>query len=81
MPCSREATGRDLSQFKRWYTDAGTPRLKVTDDYADGTYTLHFEQSTPPTPGQTDKPPRVIPSPWGCWARMATRCGRLKFLR
>ncbi|MEQ8877143.1 MAG: aminopeptidase N [Phycisphaerales bacterium] len=56
-----EATGRDLAQFKRWYTDAGTPRVKVSDDYADGTYTLHFEQSTPPTPGQTDKPPRVIP--------------------
>ncbi|WP_120500714.1 aminopeptidase N [Roseovarius sp. EL26] len=56
-----DATGRDLSQFKRWYSDAGTPRLQVSDDYADGTYTLHFCQSTPPTPGQDDKPPRVIP--------------------
>jgi len=56
-----DATGRDLGQFKRWYTDAGTPRLKVTDDFKDGTYTLHFEQETPPTPGQPEKPPRVIP--------------------
>lgn len=56
-----DATGRDLTQFKRWYTDAGTPRLRVTDDFRSGTYTLHFEQETPPTPGQPAKPPRVIP--------------------
>ncbi|MEO3477208.1 aminopeptidase N [Phaeobacter sp. CAU 1743] len=56
-----DATGRDLSQFKRWYSQAGTPHLKVSEDYADGTYTLTFEQSTRPTPGQPDKDPRVIP--------------------
>ncbi|MEM9843673.1 MAG: aminopeptidase N, partial [Pseudomonadota bacterium] len=56
-----ETTGRDLTQFKRWYEDAGTPRLNMTDKYEDGTFTLHFEQSTPPTPGQEDKMPRVIP--------------------
>ena len=56
-----DATGRDLSQFKRWYEQAGTPRLSVTDDFKDGTYTLHFEQKTPPTPGQDVKDPRVIP--------------------
>ncbi|MFC2968634.1 aminopeptidase N [Acidimangrovimonas pyrenivorans] len=56
-----DTTGRDLSQFKRWYTDAGTPHLKVTDDFKDGSYTLHFEQETAPTPGQAEKPPRVIP--------------------
>ncbi|UWQ57181.1 aminopeptidase N [Leisingera caerulea] len=56
-----DATGRDLSQFKLWYSQAGTPRLKVSEDYADGTYTLTFEQSTPPTPGQPEKDPRVIP--------------------
>ena len=38
-----EATGRDLAQFKRWYSEAGTPRLHVSEDYADGTYTLHFD--------------------------------------
>ncbi len=56
-----DVTGRDLTQFKRWYSDAGTPRLKVEDDFADGTYTLTFEQLTAPTPGQPDKPARVIP--------------------
>ncbi len=56
-----EATGRDLGQFKLWYEEAGTPRLHVSEEYADGTYTLNFEQTTPPTPGQQVKRPRVIP--------------------
>ncbi|NCO17542.1 MAG: DUF3458 domain-containing protein, partial [Alphaproteobacteria bacterium] len=56
-----DATGRDLSQFKRWYTEAGTPRVMVTDDYSEGTYTLHLEQQNPPTPGQPTKAPKVIP--------------------
>ncbi len=56
-----EATGRDLAQFKRWYEQAGTPRISVTDEFKDDTYTLHFEQKTPPTPRQDTKDPRVIP--------------------
>ncbi len=56
-----DTTGRDLTQFKRWYAQAGTPRLSVTDDYTDGTYTLTFRQTTPPTPGQPDKGPQVLP--------------------
>jgi aminopeptidase N len=57
----QDATGRDLTQFKRWYSEAGTPRLKVTDDFKDGTYTLHFEQENPPTPGQPSKGAKLIP--------------------
>ncbi len=56
-----DATGRDLTQFKRWYTDAGTPRVTVKDSYENGTLTLNVSQSTPPTPGQPEKAPRVIP--------------------
>jgi len=56
-----DTTGRDLTQFKRWYSQAGTPRLTVTDDFKDGTYTLHFKQETPPTPGQDEKQPQVLP--------------------
>ncbi len=60
-----DTTGRDLAEFKRWYTEAGTPRLTVTDDWAPqvsgGTYTLHITQSNPPTPGQPTKAPKVIP--------------------
>ncbi|MCK4711906.1 MAG: DUF3458 domain-containing protein, partial [Marinosulfonomonas sp.] len=56
-----DTTGRDLTQFKRWYSQAGTPILSVSDDYNDGTYTLHFKQKTPPTPGQDSKAPQVLP--------------------
>ena len=56
-----DATGRDLTQFKRWYTDAGTPNLTLTEDWADGRLVLNFHQQTAPTPGQSDKPARVIP--------------------
>ncbi|MDN5786974.1 aminopeptidase N [Pseudorhodobacter sp.] len=56
-----DATGRDLSQFKRWYSQAGTPTVTVTDDFKDGTYTLHLEQKNPATPGQPKKDPKVIP--------------------
>ncbi len=56
-----DTTGRDLSQFRLWYKQAGTPRLSVTDDFAEGTYTLTIKQKTPDTPGQTDKKPMLIP--------------------
>ena len=56
-----DATGSDLTQFASWYAQAGTPRLRVTDSFSDGTYSLHFEQETPPTPGQPEKTPQVIP--------------------
>jgi aminopeptidase N len=56
-----DTTGRDLSQFKRWYSEAGTPRLKVTEDWSAGTYTLTFEQENPATPGQPVKQPKVLP--------------------
>ncbi|MGE4326184.1 MAG: aminopeptidase N [Pseudodonghicola sp.] len=56
-----DVTGRDLTQFKRWYSQSGTPRVKVTEDWADGTLTLNFEQTTLPTPGQPEKLPQVLP--------------------
>ena len=60
-----DTTGRDLTQFKRWYTEAGTPRLKVSEDWAPGpqggTYTLTLAQENPPTPGQPEKGAKVIP--------------------
>jgi aminopeptidase N len=56
-------SGRDLTQFKRWYAQAGTPRLKITDafDASAARYTLTVEQTVPPTPGQAVKWPMVIP--------------------
>ena len=54
---------RLLPQFKRWYSQAGTPRLaaRATYDADARTYTLQFEQSSRPTPGQANKLPVVIP--------------------
>jgi aminopeptidase N len=56
-----DATGRDLTQFKLWYSQAGTPRVRVEERWEDGTYTLDLSQTVPPTPGQPDKAPAVIP--------------------
>ncbi|WP_068826765.1 aminopeptidase N [Pseudomonas sp. BMS12] len=58
-----DASGQDLTQFKRWYTQAGTPRLAVAERYdaAAKTYTLTFSQTCPATPGQSEKLPFVIP--------------------
>ncbi len=58
-----EANGRDLDQFMRWYAQAGTPRLGARGEWnaADGSYTLTLTQHTPPTPGQAEKLPLVIP--------------------
>ncbi|MBE9538923.1 MAG: aminopeptidase N [Proteobacteria bacterium] len=62
-----DASGVDLGQFRNWYSQAGTPLLTARDEYDDAseTYTLHVEQSCPPTPGQPDKPPFVIPLAMG----------------
>ncbi len=58
-----DASGQDLTQFKRWYTQAGTPRLDASGRYdpVSRSYTLSFRQSCPATPGQNDKLPFVIP--------------------
>lgn len=69
-----DTTGRDLSQFKRWYEDAGTPRVSVTDDFSGGTYILTFEQHTPPPRDRTTSRPASSPSPWVCCRPTATRC-------
>ncbi len=58
-----DATGFDLGQFKRWYSQAGTPVLKVTPRYdrSKDRYTLLIAQSCPPTPGQDKKKPFFMP--------------------
>lgn len=58
-----DATGKDLGQFRRWYSQAGTPELAVTGEHdaAARTYRLTVRQSCPPTPGQPTKLPFHIP--------------------
>jgi aminopeptidase N len=56
-----------LPQFKRWYSQAGTPRVRAEGrwDAASGRYSLTLTQSCPATPGQAVKEPFVIPVRWG----------------
>lgn len=57
----------NLQQFRRWYSQAGTPHLKAAGQYdADArTYTLTLTQSCAPTAGQSEKLPFVIPVQMG----------------
>jgi len=57
------AWGKDLSQFKRWYSQAGTPELTVTGHYsaADLQFILEIEQSCPPTRESVVKEPFFMP--------------------
>jgi len=58
-----DASGKDLSQFMRWYHQAGTPTLTVEREFDRdrGQLTLRLSQATPPTPGQADKLPVHLP--------------------
>ena len=56
-----DTTGEDFNQFKLWYSQAGTPQIKVDESFVDGTLILDVSQSIPDTPGQKNKQPLVIP--------------------
>lgn len=62
-----EANAVDLGQFKRWYSQAGTPVLDISGVYdpAVKEFRLHVRQSCPETPGQADKLPFLIPLTMG----------------
>ena len=63
LDCFIETSGQDLGHFARWYEQAGTPTVVASGRYdaAAKSFTLDLAQSTPPTPGQTEKAPVVIP--------------------
>ena len=58
-----DASNVDLSLFRRWYSQSGTPILTVRDDYdvEKQQYTLTVSQKTPPTADQAEKLPLHIP--------------------
>jgi aminopeptidase N len=51
----------DLGQFRRWYEQAGTPRLTLALAEEGGEWALDIAQTVPPTPGQPDKRPMMMP--------------------
>ncbi|MCZ7658946.1 MAG: aminopeptidase N [Xanthobacteraceae bacterium] len=63
IQCFADEARTDLTQFMRWYAQAGTPEVAVTGSYdaRAGSYRLEAAQAVPPTPGQPVKEPHVIP--------------------
>ncbi len=63
IACFAETSGKDLTHFRQWYDQAGTPRVTVrrSQDAASGDLMLTLQQYTSPTPGQPEKKPQVIP--------------------
>lgn len=56
-----DGAGVDLSQFRLWYSQAGTPRIAVSQMVEGDTLKLTLKQTVPATPGQPDKQPMPIP--------------------
>ena len=67
VQCFADVSGRDMTQFMLWYSQAGTPDIKIAPHYDPRaqTYRLDITQTVPPTPGQSDKAPMVIPLVFG----------------
>jgi len=56
-----DGAGLDLTQFRRWYSQAGTPRVAVSQVVTGDSLALTLKQHVPATPGQPDKQPMLIP--------------------
>ncbi|WP_137388027.1 aminopeptidase N [Rhodoligotrophos defluvii] len=67
LACMEEASGRNLQQFMTWYEQAGTPHVTIATRFepAAGRLSIQAAQVTPPTPGQGDKQPLLIPLAFG----------------
>ncbi|MCW1382391.1 aminopeptidase N [Novosphingobium sp. KCTC 2891] len=70
-----DGAGLDLGQFRRWYEQAGTPKVDVSLAHAGDTITLTLRQTVPATPGQPDKQPMVIPLRTALFDRTTGRHG------
>ncbi|WP_062016446.1 aminopeptidase N [Aureimonas sp. AU4] len=63
--CFEEAGETDLSQFSRWYAQAGTPTLEIRESFEDGRLTLDLAQTLVPGSAGTGTAPLVIPIRFG----------------
>ncbi len=63
VKCFEDASGRDLTQFRLWYRQSGTPVVEAEGIYDEKakTYALKLKQSLGPTPGQPVKKPMTVP--------------------
>jgi len=71
VECFADANNADLTQFMRWYAQAGTPEVTASGHYdaAAQSYRLDLAQTVPATPGQPHKQPMVIPLALGLVGR------------
>src|SRR5215468_478077 len=67
VQCFADVSGRDMRQFMRWYSQAGTPEIKVESRYDSAARRLRLDiaQIVPPTPEQPTKAPMLIPLAFG----------------
>jgi aminopeptidase N len=67
LAAMEEGNGVDLTGFRLWYRQAGTPEITVEDRYdpTSRQYELAVSQRVPPTPGQPDKAPMPVPLAMG----------------
>jgi len=61
VACMEAGGDVNLTQFRLWYSQAGTPRVSASLDHHGGRTTLHLAQHVPVTPGQPIKQPMVLP--------------------
>jgi aminopeptidase N len=63
VQCFADVSGRDMRQFMRWYSQAGTPEIKIEPHYdpAACNFRLDIAQNISPTSGQPNKEPMLIP--------------------
>lgn len=63
VACMEKISGKDFTQFKRWYSQAGTPLLNIVCEYQESaqSFEIKIRQTCPDTPGQANKLPFVIP--------------------
>lgn len=61
VDCMERASAMDLSLFRRWYSQAGTPHLHVYDSFDEGVYTITLKQSMGAGGGHAGREPLVIP--------------------
>jgi aminopeptidase N len=67
LACFADVSGVDLTQFRLWYSQAGTPEIVASGSYDANArrYTLSLAQNVPATPGQNVKQPMHIPIRFG----------------
>jgi len=63
VKCFEDANGRDLTQFRLWYVQSGTPVVEAKGEYdaPNKRYALTLKQRLDPTPGQPQKKPMLVP--------------------